>query len=97
MDRRKFVEKLAVVTVAGNAFLSDKFPGYPESTTGYNKNGLPRWKLGKTGVEVPALVIGGVAGMAMKPSADFNPSELAGAALDAGIIYFDTAPAYGDG
>ncbi len=31
------------------------------------------------------------------PPAKFHPAELANAALDAGINYFDTAPAYGNG
>jgi aryl-alcohol dehydrogenase-like predicted oxidoreductase len=31
------------------------------------------------------------------PTAKFHPAELANAALDAGINYFDTAPSYGNG
>jgi len=46
---------------------------------------------------VPVLVLGGVAGMALKPTKEFQPAELAVAALDAGITYFDTAASYADG
>ena len=96
MDRRKFMEKLAAAAVTGSAFLRTDFTGLVNQTTD-EKKGMPKRILGKTGVEVPVLVIGGVAGMAMKPTAEFNPSELANAALDSGITYFDTAPAYGEG
>ena len=59
------------------------------------KNGIPKRILGKTGVEVTALILGGVSGMMQKPTTEFDPAELANAALDAGINYFDTAASYG--
>jgi len=58
---------------------------------------IPRRPLGKTGVQVSALVLGGFVAMKEPPTAKFDPAELANAALDAGINYFDTAPAYGNG
>jgi aryl-alcohol dehydrogenase-like predicted oxidoreductase len=58
---------------------------------------IPRRVLGKTGVEVTTLILGGVVAMKQKPTPKFHPAELANAALDAGIRYFDTAPAYGGG
>jgi len=58
---------------------------------------IPRRILWKTGVEVSALIIGGVVGMKEKPTPELHPAELANAALDAGINYFDTAPGYGAG
>lgn len=58
---------------------------------------IPRRTLGKTGVEVSVLVLGGVSGMMLKPTTGFNPADLASTALDSGINYFDTAPSYGDG
>jgi uncharacterized protein len=97
MDRRKFMEKLAVGAVAGNALLRTDISGLLGQGPDKKAGGMPKRMLGKTGVEVPALIIGGVAGMIMKPTAEFDPSELASAALDAGITYFDTAAAYGDG
>jgi aryl-alcohol dehydrogenase-like predicted oxidoreductase len=53
--------------------------------------------LGKTGVEISTLIIGGVGGMKQPPTEQLDPAELANAALDAGIDYFDTAPSYGAG
>ena len=53
--------------------------------------------LGKTGAEVSVLALGGVAGMGMKPTNEFDPAELANAAIDAGITYLDTAPGYSNG
>jgi len=53
--------------------------------------------LGKTGIEVSVLILGGVVAMKEVPPAKFHPAELANAALDAGINYFGTAPAYGNG
>ena len=58
---------------------------------------IPRRVLGKTGVKVSALILGGVVAMKEAPTAKFHPAELANAALDAGINYFDTAPSYGNG
>jgi len=97
MDRRKFVGKLGVAAIAGNAFLHSDIPGLINQGNGEKKSDMPKRILGKTGVQVPVLVLGGVAGMMMKPTSEFDPSELASAALDGGINYFDTAPAYGDG
>ena len=61
------------------------------------KRAVPRRILGKTGVEVSVLILGGVAAMKEAPTARFHPAELADAALDAGISYFDTAPSYDRG
>ncbi len=56
--------------------------------------GLPRRHLGKTGVEVSALALGGVIGMQQPPSSKFDPAAIADAALNLGISYFDTSPDY---
>jgi len=58
---------------------------------------IPRRLLGETGVEISTLIIGGVGGMKQPPTEQLDPAELANAALDAGIDYFDTAPSYGAG
>ncbi len=58
---------------------------------------LPSRLLGKTGVEVSVLALGGVIEMQLPPSAEHDPTALAEAALDLGITYFDTAPAYNNG
>jgi aryl-alcohol dehydrogenase-like predicted oxidoreductase len=58
---------------------------------------LPRRALGKTGVEVSALALGGVIGMQLPPSKDHDPVAIAEKALELGITYFDTAPSYNNG
>ena len=97
MDRRKFMGQLAAMTVAGTAVLQTGIPELGGTKTGANKSIIPKRILGKTGVEVSALILGGVSGMALKPTADFNPSEIANTAIDLGITYFDTAAAYANG
>lgn len=89
--------KIAAVSIAGTAGFKNTFIKDGNKDPKLKNTMIPKRLLGKTGVEVSVLVLGGVAGMALKPSDDFNPSELANAALDAGITYFDTAAAYSNG
>ena len=97
MNRREFIGTLAAVVAGGTASakpaLGAESPGRQES----GKPTLPSRVLGKTGVKISALILGGVAGMKEPPTAKFHPAELANAALDAGITYFDTAPSYNKG
>ena len=98
MDRRKFIGTVTTVTVAGTAGLKLNFSEDTENRSENQKKGLiPKRILGKTGVEVSCLIIGGVSGMMAKPTKEFDPAELANAALNAGINYFDTAASYGEG
>ncbi len=90
MDRRHFISTLGA-TLAGTGIIHSSFGKEKKKTI------LPHRMLGKTGVEVSALILGGVAGMKQPPSDELIPAELANAALDAGINYFDTAPAYNKG
>jgi uncharacterized protein len=96
MDRRDFMQKMAAMAVAMPAIVhmdSEENNAYPLKKKGV----LPKRVLGKTGVEVSILILGGVSGMGMKPTAEFNPPDLANAAIDAGITYLDTAPGYSNG
>jgi aryl-alcohol dehydrogenase-like predicted oxidoreductase len=61
------------------------------------QSAIPRRALGQTGLKVSVLILGGVVAMKEAPTPEFHPAELANAALDAGINYFDTAPAYNSG
>jgi len=97
MDRRKFMGTLATMTIAGAAGFQLNFAEGTDIKHELKNIGIPKRILGKTGVEVTALILGGVSGMMQKPTAEFDPAELANAALDAGINYFDTAPSYGAG
>ena len=58
---------------------------------------FPKRPLGKTGVEVTILALGGVIGMQKPPSKDLDPAAMADLALDLGLAYFDTAPSYNNG
>jgi len=97
MDRRKFVGTIAVISAAGVSGLQMNFSGEAEKNHNTGNSGLPKRILGKTGIEVTALILGGVSGMMQKPTTEFHPAQLANAALDGGINYFDTAPSYNNG
>jgi aryl-alcohol dehydrogenase-like predicted oxidoreductase len=97
MDRREFLGTMGTVLAAGafctrpaSCVESDK-PTESESTT------IPRRILGKTGINVSILALGGVIGMQLPPSKDHDPAAIAETALDLGITYFDTAPSYNNG
>lgn len=96
MNRREFLTTIPALCVAGQqsvAFCADAL----DSATPKRDGPLPQRALGKTGVQVTALALGGVIGMALPPSATHDPAGLAEAALDLGIAYFDTAPSYNNG
>lgn len=96
MNRRDFLTSAAVLCAAG----ASPHLGVAESAlrpTHSALSGLPHRALGKTGVNVSALALGGVIGMQLPPSADHDPAAIANAALDLGITYFDTAPSYNNG
>lgn len=97
MDRRQFIEKMSAIAVISSAEINPDYEEIKDKKPVAKANGMPMRILGKTGVKVSAIILGGVAGMAQKPSAEFHPAELANAALDEGINYFDTAASYGSG
>jgi uncharacterized protein len=97
MNRREFVKGTAAMAVASAAGMRTSSAGEYGQTTSPTKSAIPKRPLGKTGVEVPVLILGGVVAMKYPPTPSFHPAQLAEAALDAGITYFDTAPSYGDG
>jgi len=93
MNRREFIRS----STAAIAFAGVRISGAGESSQQPGKSGIPRRALGKTGEKISVLILGGVAAMKDPPTATFHPAQLAEAALNAGINYFDTAAAYGDG
>jgi len=94
MNRRKFIGTITAASVVGSLGINPDAISVSESL---GKGRIPRRKLGKTGVEVSCLIIGGVSGMMAIPTSEFDPAELANAALEAGINYFDTAASYNNG
>ena len=97
MDRRQFMTTLAAAVTVGTTRAPVNIAGESVGSKGRKRLAIPRRVLGKTGVKVSTLIIGGVGGMKQTPTAQLDPAELANAALDAGIDYFDTAPSYGAG
>lgn len=89
MERRQFLTGLAAV---GGLLWSPDAPAAAGELRSF-----PKRPLGRTGVEVTVLGLGGFTGMKEVRSEKFDPLELASAAFEAGIRYFDTAPAYNDG
>ncbi len=96
MNRREFLKSLAIACAAGSQMSS---LGAADATTAQPnaKLKLPHRPLGKTGVMVSALALGGVIGMQLPPSADHDPAAIADTALNLGITYFDTSPDYNNG
>lgn len=97
MRRREFLGTMAAVVAGGATCTRPTLETESRKHEKSKKPVIPRRVLGKTGVKVSALILGGVVAMKEAPTARFHPAELANAALDAGINYFDTAPAYGNG
>ncbi len=95
MNRREFLKSVTAVCAVGSQ--APALVGADAPSSDDVRSRLPRRLLGKTGVEVSALALGGVIGMQLPPSAEHDPVALAEAAIDLGITYFDTAPAYNNG
>ena len=93
MKRREFIQAVAAVGLGSHATTA----GNHLSPTPSGKQEIPRRSLGKTGVEVSVLALGGVIGMQSPPSETHDPVAIAETALDLGITYFDTAPSYNEG
>lgn len=89
MDRREFLKGTALAS--GLAWTSPSHAGAGDPPA------LPTRPLGRTGINVTVLALGGYTGMKEPRSDRFDPVQLANAAIDAGIRYFDSAPSYGGG
>lgn len=91
-SRREFIKATVAVGIGGLASVA--------TASGAKSAAVPtilRHPLGKTGVDVSILALGGVIGMQLPPSEDHDPVAIAETALDLGITYFDTAPSYNSG
>ena len=96
LTRRQFLESLTAGCVLA-APMSAWTAGDARSPVLKANERFPQRPLGKTGVEVSALALGGVIGMQLPPSAGHDPGAIAEAALNLGVTYFDTAPSYNNG
>ena len=85
MNRREFLKSVTAVCAVGGQTPVLVAADAPSSAKVGSR--LPQRALGKTGVEVSALALGGVIGMQLPPSADHDPSALAETALDLAEVY----------
>jgi len=96
MNRREFLKSLTAACALTSPTAAWAADDAPSSATKVSLK-LPQRPLGKTGLEVSALALGGVIGMQRPPSAEHDPMAIAETALNLGVTYFDTAPAYNSG
>lgn len=82
MDRRSFLKGVAAT---GGITLAKT-----QQLAGGDVQRLPTRLLGKTGVRVTVLALGGYTGMKEPRTDQFDPVGLADAAIDAGVRYFDS-------
>ncbi len=95
MRRREFIKAMAAIAAVG---IQSGCTAQKQTAAGTTREQtMPQHRLGKTGVTVSALALGGVIGMQLPPSDDHDPVAIAETALDLGITYFDTAPGYNSG
>ena len=94
--RREFIQATVAVGIGGLRSVTQA-SGETHRSEDVARLTIPRRPLGKTGVEVSILAMGGVIGMQLPPSEDHDPVAIAETALDLGITYFDTAPSYNKG
>jgi uncharacterized protein len=93
VSRRTFVRGAAVLTASALVNPSLGLAGQPPQTGGPDQ--VPQRQLGKTGVQVSALAVGGYHLGSTKDQQETN--ELVSRALDAGINFFDNCWEYHDG
>jgi aryl-alcohol dehydrogenase-like predicted oxidoreductase len=92
LSRRKFLERLGLVTAAGAGYSLLKDAAHAERST----NSLPSRTLGRTGGKVSILAFGCGSRFLMYEEEEKALAAL-NRAIDLGITYLDTACAYGDG
>jgi len=97
MYRREFLGTIAAAVATGTICTRPISGVESDKPKKSSPAAIPKRALGKTGVEVSILALGGVIGMKLPPSKDHDPAAIAETSLDMGITYFDTAPSYNKG
>ncbi|ABF42654.1 Aldo/keto reductase [Candidatus Koribacter versatilis Ellin345] len=94
-DRRSFLKSAAII--GAGSIVPGKMTAMAQNTNSEKRSGgaIPRRKLGKTGIEVSALGMGGYHLGSAKTQKD--AVEMVARAIDAGITFFDNAWDYHDG
>jgi len=96
LTRRQFLKFFSAACTVGGPAAALGTENLPSSST-QAATEFPHRPLGKTGVKVSALALGGVIGMQLPPSDAHDPVAIAETALNLGVTYFDTAPSYNNG
>ena len=95
MERREFLKRLFLIT--GGLILSGCISSARRTVTGFavssGKPSMPKRLLGKTGVKLSVIGLGGIVVMNETPE---KAEKLVNESIEAGINYFDVAPSYGD-
>lgn len=95
MERREFLKKLFLIT--GGLILSGCVSSLKrnasEITASSGKPSMPKRLLGKTGVKLSVIGMGGIVVMNETPE---KAEKLVNESIEAGINYFDVAPSYDD-
>jgi hypothetical protein len=81
LNRRAFLKSIAI-GYAATGTVATLAAGDELSSVDQKGAKLPQRPLGKTGLTVSALALGGVIGMQLPPSAEHDPMALAGTALN---------------
>jgi hypothetical protein len=89
LTRRDFIKTVGIAGIASTGFEIGK-AGAAEEKPEAGKPALPRRKLGKTGVEVPALALGGMFDT-------INNQLMLRQAIAWGVTFWDNAEGYGNG
>jgi aryl-alcohol dehydrogenase-like predicted oxidoreductase len=84
MHRRDFLKTTSAAALAGSAY--NVLPPAKQEP-------IPKRRLGKTGVDLSLIALGGVVVMSNEQS---TANNIVAEAFDRGINYFDVAPSYGD-
>ncbi|MGA3117125.1 MAG: aldo/keto reductase [Syntrophobacteraceae bacterium] len=89
LSRRDFIKTIGIAGIASSGLNMGKADGAPEQADA-GKRALPKRKLGKTGVEVSVLTLGG-------GFDTINNQLLLRQSLNWGVTFWDTSEAYGNG
>ncbi|MGO9017824.1 MAG: aldo/keto reductase [Syntrophobacteraceae bacterium] len=89
LSRRDFIKTIGIAGIASSGLNMGKADGAPEQADA-GKHALPKRKLGKTGVEVSVLTLGG-------GFDTINNQLLLRQSLNWGVTFWDTSEAYGNG
>jgi aryl-alcohol dehydrogenase-like predicted oxidoreductase len=90
MERRDFLKQSTLAAIAaGSEKISHAFSATENAVSGQ----IARRPLGKTGVHLSIIGMGGIVVMNSNPTESRN---IVAEAVDRGINYFDVAPSYGD-